>query len=282
MQIIRDPKQFQQTCCQWRNKGLKTALVPTMGFLHQGHLALMDKAARLGDATIATIFVNPTQFGPNEDLDRYPRAFERDCKLAKEHGVKLLFAPEPETMYHPDHATWVEVPKLAQGLCAASRPDHFKGVCTVVSKLFHLANPAYAVFGQKDWQQLAIIRRMVRDLDFAIKIVGVPIVREPDGLALSSRNVNLDKTERAQAPNIFGGLKNMQTQVKDGEKNGAILLTTLRAHYAKKLPAAEPDYLQLVHPDTLEQVEVITAPTLVAVALKMNHARLIDNLLLEV
>ncbi len=282
MQIIRDPKRFQLTCCQWRDKGMKTALVPTMGFLHKGHLALMDEAARLGDATIATIFVNPTQFGPGEDLDRYPRAFERDCALAKERGVKLLFAPEPEAMYHRDHATWVKVPGLAQGLCGASRPDHFQGVCTVVSKLFHLASPVYAVFGQKDWQQLAIIKRMVRDLDFAVRIVGVPIVREADGLALSSRNVNLDKTERAQAPNIFGGLENMQTQVKDGERNGAILLKTLRAYYAKQLPAAKPDYLELVHPNTLERVDTITGPTLAAVALKMSHARLIDNFLLEV
>lgn len=282
MDIIRDPYEFKKACRSWHSCGLSTALTPTMGFLHDGHLSLMDEAERLADISLASIFVNPAQFGPGEDLDRYPRAFERDCELAEAHGVDLLFAPEPDAMYRKDHATWVEVPELARGLCGASRPTHFRGVCTVVAKLLHLAEPDYAVFGQKDWQQLAIIRRMVRDLDFGVQVVGMPIVREPDGLAMSSRNVNLTPDERAQAPQIHAGLRKLQQLADMGERDGAALLAALREHYARHLPAAEVDYLELVHPESLEPVAGVEETALAAVALRMSRARLIDNSLVRV
>lgn len=282
MNIIKDPTTFRATCRQWHTSGLNIALVPTMGFLHAGHLSLMDEAARRGDISVATIFVNPTQFGPGEDLDRYPRSFERDCELAEAHSVDLLFAPEPGSMYHPDHAAWIDVPELGMGLCGGSRPGHFRGVCTVVAKLFHLAEPYCALFGQKDWQQLAILRRMVRDLDFDIEIIGMPIVREADGLALSSRNVNLSDTERAQAPNIFAGLQLMQSKVSQGERSSEKLKATLTTYYAETVPTAMPDYLELVHPESLKPVAELNGPTLVAVAMQMERARLIDNFLLEV
>lgn len=282
MKIIHDPNEFQTLCRSLRAAGKSTALVPTMGFLHAGHLSLMDEADRLADVSIATIFVNPTQFGPNEDLDSYPRALEQDARLAEEHGIDFLFAPKPDAMYHPDHGTWIEVPELAKGLCGASRPTHFRGVCTVVAKLFLLVDPTYAIFGQKDWQQLAILRRMTRDLMFPVQIVGMPIVREEDGLALSSRNVNLSVDERQQAPNIQAGLQILQDKVKRGEKNADTLLDALAVYYKDMVPAAEIDYLELIHPNSLEKLSQIDDTTLIAVALKMSRARLIDNFLLEV
>ncbi len=282
MDIIHDPKAFQRVCRDLRRQGRTTALAPTMGFFHAGHLSLMDKARELADTVIVSLFVNPTQFGPTEDLDKYPRDPDRDAELAREHGVDILFTPDPNTMYRPGHATWVQVPELSTGLCGASRPTHFRGVCTVVGKLFHLADPTYAVFGQKDWQQLAIIRRMVKDLDFDVEIVGVPIVREPDGLALSSRNVNLDPDERAQAPAIQSGLQAMAQRVLSGELSADALLSGLRAYYEEHLPLGRVDYAELVDPDSLEPVSRIAEPVLAAVAVHMKRARLIDNLLVEV
>ena len=282
MDIIRDPKTFQRTCRELPRQGRTTALVPTMGFFHDGHLALMDKARELADTVLVSLFVNPTQFGPAEDLDKYPRDLDRDQELARQHGAAILFAPEPDTMYAPGHATWVQVPELSTGLCGASRPTHFRGVCTVVAKLFHLASPTYAVFGEKDWQQLAIIRRMVKDLDFDVRVVGHPIVREPDGLALSSRNVNLDPDERAQAPAIQAGLKELEARIRSGEASAEALLAGLRAFYAERLPLGRVDYAELVDPDSLEPLGRVAGPVLAAVAVHMRRARLIDNLRIEV
>lgn len=282
MIIIHDPLELQHLSLSERAAGKTVALVPTMGFLHQGHLSLLDEAARRADLCVTSIFVNPTQFGPGEDLDTYPRALEQDCEKAEAHGAGVIFAPKPEAMYHPDHATWVEVPDLSKGLCGASRPIHFRGVCTVVAKLLLLAGPNCAIFGQKDWQQLAVIRRMVRDLHFPVQIVGMPIVREADGLALSSRNVNLTDEERRQAPHIHAGLAMLQKLVAGGERGAAVLLENLRDYYARYLPAAKADYLELVDPDSLEKAMQVNRPTLAAVALKMSRVRLIDNFLLEV
>ena len=207
MQIIHSPEALHSVCAEWRRQGLKTALVPTMGYYHAGHASLISYARSVADKVIVSLFVNPTQFGPNEDLEAYPRDFEKDSALVRELGGDVLYAPEPENMYAPDHATWVEVPALANTLCGLSRPIHFRGVCTVVLKLFMLAQPSLAVFGEKDWQQLAIIKKMVSDLNVPVEVVGRPIVREADGLALSSRNVYLTPEERAQAPQIRKSLE---------------------------------------------------------------------------
>jgi len=282
MERLADPSILRQQCQTWRAQGLSIALVPTMGFLHAGHLSLFDHARTCADRLVVSIFVNPTQFGPNEDLDRYPRDLPRDLALAEAHGADLVFAPEPGAMYFPDHATWVEVPELSGVLCGASRPGHFRGVCTVVAKLFGLVRPDCAVFGQKDWQQLAIIRRMARDLELGVTIIGRPIFREPDGLAMSSRNVNLAPEERSQAPAIHQGLQLVQAAVRSGELDAARLGLMFRAHLAEKLPGARVDYAEFAHPEALTPVGRLAAPTLFAVAVFLGRVRLIDNMLLEV
>lgn len=279
---IIDPKELQATCRAWREQGLSVALVPTMGYFHAGHLALMDRARPQADRLVVSLFVNPTQFGPNEDLDSYPRDPVRDAELAEAHGVDVLFTPAPGAMYTPDHSTWVEVPELAKGLCGASRPGHFRGVCTVVSKLFHIVGPDVAIFGEKDWQQLAILRRMVRDLNFPVRIESQPIIRETDGLALSSRNVRLTEEERAQAPQIQKGLTMLQTLVHGGEHSAAHLQQSLHEYYDAHLPLGEVDYIAIVDPDALTPLDTVQKRALVAVAVQMKSARLIDNFLLEV
>ncbi|HKK33475.1 MAG TPA: pantoate--beta-alanine ligase, partial [Desulfomicrobiaceae bacterium] len=199
MLTIKDPRKVQQHCLQLRARGETLALVPTMGCFHDGHISLMHRARELADRVAVSLFVNPTQFGAGEDLDAYPSKLTQDGVLAAEAGVDILFCPGSPEMYCADHSTWVDVHELGTGLCGRSRPTHFRGVTTVVAKLFNLIQPTHALFGEKDWQQLAIIRRMVRDLDFPISIVGCPIVREPDGLAMSSRNAYLTPNQRKQA-----------------------------------------------------------------------------------
>lgn len=280
MQIITDPSELQSCCLAWRMQGLKTALVPTMGYFHAGHESLMAHARSNADKVVVTLFVNPAQFGPNEDLAAYPRNHERDIAIAESHGVDVLFLPEAGSMYAPDHATWVDVPELAKGLCGITRPIHFRGVCTVVMKLFMLTLPKVAVFGQKDWQQVAIIKRMVRDLNVPVEIVPCPIVREHDGLALSSRNVYLAEHERAQAPAIRAGLLQAKGMVADGCRNVDELAQAIRRYWAEKLPDGVEDYLSFVHPDTLAPLERIDDAALCAVAVKLGKARLIDNIVL--
>ena len=282
MNIINDPLALQRTCLNWRSEGLVVGLVPTMGYFHAGHLSLMDYARSRADRLVVSLFVNPTQFGPNEDLARYPRDPERDAALAREHGVDLLFTPDPGAMYAPDHATWIEVPSLARGLCAATRPIHFRGVATVVGKLFLLTQPSFAAFGEKDFQQLALIRRMVRDLNFPLEVVGRPIVREDDGLALSSRNVYLTPEERRAAPAIRKGLLATSEWAGGGLRSVADLTARLRAFYAEQMPMSRLDYAEVVDPDSMEPVTEIRGRALLAVALHMSKARLIDNILLEV
>ena len=281
MDLLAVPTLLRQHCQTWRSQGLRIALVPTMGYLHAGHLSLFDHARTCADRLVVSIFVNPTQFGPNEDLDRYPRDLPRDLELAAAHGVDLVFAPEPGAMYFPDHAAWVDVPELSQGLCGASRPGHFRGVCTVVTKLFGLVRPDVAVFGQKDWQQLAILRRMARDLELGVTLIGRPIFREADGLALSSRNVFLTPDERKKSPAIHQGLLLMQQAVQAGERDAVKLGLMFRAHLAEKLAMARVDYAEVVHPEALRPVDRVEAPTLLAVAVFVGRVRLIDNILLE-
>lgn len=282
MDLFTTPASLRTQCRQWREQGQSIALVPTMGFLHDGHMSLIDHARACADKLVVSVFVNPTQFGPNEDLDRYPRDLPRDLALAEAHGADAVFAPEAGAMYQPDHATWVEVPEMAKGLCGASRPVHFRGVCTVVLKLLNLVRPKVAVFGQKDWQQLAILRRMARDLDLDAELMGMPIFREPDGLAMSSRNVYLTPDERSRVPAIRQGLLLAQRRVAAGERDAEALALMFREHLADTLPDARVDYASFAHPESLAPVARIDAPTLLAVAVFIGKVRLIDNILLEV
>lgn len=277
MEIIKDPAALRALAGEWARQGRRVGFVPTMGYLHAGHESLMRLARERAQTVVASVFVNPTQFGPGEDLDAYPRDLERDAAIAAAAGVDVLFAPSPQAMYAPGAATWVEVPSLARNLCGASRPTHFRGVCTVVSKLFLLVRPTVAVFGQKDWQQLAIIRRMNADLGFGVEIVGAPIVREADGLALSSRNVRLTPEERRQAPGINDGLALAEAMVGEGETAAARVMKAVLAHWAARLPLGTVDYLSCVDPDTLETVDVIDRPVLFAAAIRFGAVRLIDN-----
>lgn len=282
MKTIRNPEELQRQCMQWEREGQRLGLVPTMGYFHEGHLSLMDACRGQCDKLVVSLFVNPTQFGPGEDLDSYPRDEARDARLAEEHGADVLFCPEPGGMYHEDHGTWIEAPEMARGLCGASRPIHFRGVCTVVNKLFMLARPAVAVFGQKDWQQLAIIRRMVRDLHIPVQIVGHPIVREADGLALSSRNVYLTDEERAVAPSIHKTLAEAADLVASGERDADAVKRFITDRLAETVPMGRIDYAELVDPDNLAPLERINGPALAAVAVFMSKARLIDNYLIGV
>jgi pantothenate synthetase (EC 6.3.2.1) len=282
MNIINDPQELQQQCLTWRRDGLRIGLVPTMGYLHDGHQALMRHARTLCDRLVVSIFLNPTQFGPGEDLDKYPHDPEGDKAKALGCGTDLLFMPDPAAMYAPDHATWIDVPDLGRHLCGARRPGHFRGVCTVVTKLFMLAQPEVAVFGRKDWQQLAILKRLVRDLNIPVDLVGHDIVREADGLALSSRNAYLTREERAAAPAIRQGLVKLAKMVQKGERDPEVARKFLRDEYAATLPMGTVDYIELVDPDDITPVAAVTGPVLAAVAVGMGKARLIDNILIEV
>lgn len=280
MKVIHSPNAVRAEVMQWRCHGHQVGLVPTMGYWHAGHTSLLDAARQRCSKVVASIFVNPTQFGPNEDLDRYPRNLENDFALADKHGVDLVFCPEVQDMYAPDHDTWVEVPRLSQGLCGASRPGHFRGVATVVTKLFWIVQPHMAFFGEKDWQQLAVIRAMVRHLSCPVEIIGCPTVREPDGLAMSSRNTYLTAEERAQAPALFGMLQDLRRRVAKGQTDVRALKDAAHRYLAEHLPLGRLDYLELVHPDTLLPRTQVEPPTLAAVALFLGKARLIDNCLL--
>ncbi len=281
MQVIYEAAALQRLCLGWRRQGLTVALVPTMGYYHAGHASLIRYARSVADRVVVSLFVNPTQFGPSEDLEAYPRDFERDSAIVRDLGGDVLYAPAPDQMYAADHATWVEVPELAHTLCGLSRPVHFRGVCTVVLKLFMLTQAQIAVFGEKDWQQLAILKRMVRDLNVPIQLVGQPIVREADGLALSSRNVYLTPAERAKAPYIHQSLMAAASAVAEGEQDAAQVIAGIRADLQQNLPEGEEDYISIVHPEQLTPVARITTPALCAVAIRLGKARLIDNILLR-
>jgi len=277
METLRSPEQMQQRALAARREGARIAFVPTMGYLHEGHLSLLREGRRRGDLLVLSIFVNPTQFGPNEDLASYPRDLERDLGLAREAGVDIVYLPDPESMYPTGFATWVEVEaSLTDTLCGRSRPGHFRGVTTVVSKLFQIVQPDVALFGSKDFQQLAIIRRMTRDLNFPLEIVGMPIVREADGLAMSSRNVYLAPEQRQQALALHDGLRLARRMVAAGETRCDVLIDAVRARIARE-PAAEIDYIQVCHAQTLADMTRADHHAVMLLAVRFGTTRLIDN-----
>jgi pantoate--beta-alanine ligase len=263
-----------------RQAGRRLGLVPTMGALHEGHLSLVRAARSSADVVAASIFVNPTQFGPHEDLAKYPRSFERDRDLLQNEGVELLFAPSVEEMYPAGAVTWVTVEELSGKLDGRSRPGHFRGVTTVVSKLFHIVEPDSAFFGQKDAAQVAIIRRMVRDLNLPVHITVCPIVREPDGLAMSSRNAYLDPEQRKDALVLQGSLAVVQQLIEQGENSAVNLIAAGRQKFADKT-SVRLDYFEIVNPDTLDPIQAIEDLALIAVAAYVGSTRLIDNLLIR-
>ena len=256
-------------------------LVPTMGFLHRGHMALVDRAYAENDSVAASIFVNPTQFGPDEDFTSYPRDLDRDLKMLEEAGVGLVFTPTPEEMYHPGSDTRVDPGPIANLHEGASRPGHFIGVATVVSKLFHIVQPDRAYFGRKDAQQLVIIRRMARDLDFPLEIVGVPTVREPDGLAISSRNVYLNPEERAAATVLWKALSRAQSLCNKGVLSCPDINSEM-ARIINSEPLARLDYATIAHPDTLQPLTTVQPGALALLAVQIGNTRLIDNLPLSI
>ncbi len=279
MKIIRSIPEMQEQSEAWRRAGERIGFVPTMGFLHEGHLSLMRIARKHSSRLVASIFVNPTQFGPNEDFSRYPRDFERDEALCRAEGVDALFYPEAAEMYAPDFSTWVTEESLSKPLCGASRPGHFRGVCTVVTKLFLAVAPHTAVFGRKDAQQALVIRRMVRDLNFPIEIVIGPIVREPDGLAMSSRNAYLSPDERQRALALSRGLRKAEAAYEAGERRAAALRGIVEAEIAAS--QGRIDYVQLVARENLAPLDpAVDRPAMLAVAVFYGKTRLIDNVFL--
>jgi pantoate--beta-alanine ligase len=260
-----------------RSQGSSLGFVPTMGALHEGHLSLVRAARAHCDTVAVSVFVNPAQFAPHEDLDQYPRTLERDRELLSEEGVDLLFVPANEEMYPPGSSTWVQVDGLADKLCGQSRPGHFRGVTTVVAKLLHIIQPDCAFFGQKDAAQVAIIRRMVRDLHLPVEIFVCPIVREPDGLAMSSRNAYLDPEQRNSALALYRSLLRVQQDFSAGERNAARLIGAGRGTFSAE-PSVRLDYFEIVDPQTLDPLAEVDQPALVAVAAFVGTTRLIDNL----
>ena len=274
MQVTKTVEETRKQIKQWKKEGKTIGLVPTMGFLHEGHASLIRKCREQNDIVVVSDFVNPTQFGPNEDLEAYPRDFERDSKLCESLGADLIFAPSPEDMYHDPHA-FVSIDTLSETLCGKTRPIHFKGVCTVVTKLFHIVAPDRAYFGEKDAQQLAIIRKMVKDLNFDIEIVGCPIVREEDGLAKSSRNTYLNDKERQAALCLSRAVKTGKEVIYTGAEAKEVL------NPMKALIEAEPlariDYVMMVDALTMQPIEKADRDVLVAMAVYIGKTRLIDN-----
>jgi len=281
MKIIKTVKEMQAEADKLRQQGIKIGFVPTMGYLHQGHLSLIKIAKENSDVVIVSIFVNPTQFGPNEDFEKYPRDFERDEKLAEEAGADIVFYPEVQEMYPENYSTYVTVEHLTEGLCGRSRPGHFRGVATVVAKLFLSVKPHTAIFGQKDAQQAAVIRRMVRDLNFDIEIITAPIVREKDGLAMSSRNKYLSPEERKEALALYDSLKLAENMVSKGERSAETIREMIKQRISQE-PHARIDYVELVDTESLEPVDRVEGRVLAAVAVFIGKTRLIDNVVLEV
>jgi pantoate--beta-alanine ligase len=275
-EILRDPAAMRERAEDLRRDGRRLAVVPTMGALHEGHLALLRAARARADLVILTIFVNPTQFGPNEDLAKYPRDEAGDLAKARACGIDLAFCPDAAAMYPAGAQTFVEVRDLQKPLCGGSRPGHFAGVATIVTKLFHVTRPHLAVFGEKDYQQLAIIRRMVRDLDFGIEILGVPIVREADGLALSSRNAYLSPEDRRAALCLSKGLAAAEAAYKAGERDAAALVRAARAPIEGE-PRARIDYVELRDAVELTDLARVERAAVLAMAVFLGTTRLIDN-----
>ena len=274
MEIITTIENIRSIVNHWKDKGYSIGFVPTMGYLHDGHSALIDQARKDNDKVIVSIFVNPTQFGENEDLNSYPRDINRDKSLCEAHKADIIFSPTSDEMYH-DRKAFVNIVELSDTLCGISRPIHFKGVCTVVAKLFNIIQPTNAYFGEKDAQQLAIIRKMVYDLNFPVNIIGVPIVRESDGLAKSSRNTYLSKEERKAATILYKAVQMGKQTIKRGASADSIINTITEIINTE--PLAKIDYVSVVDANTMQPVHEITSPVLVAIAVYIGSTRLIDN-----
>ena len=278
--VIHTASEIQSRANRLRREGKTIAFVPTMGFLHKGHLSLMREGRKRTDVLIVSIFVNPTQFGPEEDLEAYPRDFERDIERCRQAGVDAVFAPAPDELYGRNFQTYVALEKLPHHLCGRSRPVHFRGVATIVTKLFNIVKPHVAIFGQKDFQQLAVIRQMVRDMNFDIEIIGGPTVREADGLAMSSRNTYLSPAQRTSALCLHQSLQNAREMVRKGERDASKIIAASTALIESR-PETQIDYVTICDPDTLEDVTTIENPVLMALAVKVGRPRLIDNMLLK-
>ena len=280
MRIVESIKDVRATVKEWKAKGLKVGFVPTMGYLHEGHESLIRKASEENDRVVVSIFVNPIQFGPKEDLSTYPRDLERDSKVCESAGADIIFHPENEEMYFKDFSTFVDMNGLTAELCGKSRPTHFRGVCTVVTKLFNIVAPDRAYFGEKDAQQLAVIKRMVRDLNIDIEIIGCPIVREKDGLAKSSRNTYLSVEERNAATILNKSLTLAKEKIQAGERDSEIIIKLIEEVInSEKL--ARIDYIEVVDSLSMEKVERIEKAVLVAIAVFIGKTRLIDNFTYE-
>ena len=276
MQIVESVSAMRDWSERERREGRRIALVPTMGFLHEGHLSLVRDAKKRADRVVVSIFINPTQFAPGEDFAAYPRDFERDCRLLETEKTDMVFHPALAAMYPDGAETYVEVEKLSRPLCGATRPGHFRGVATAVAKLFNVIRPHVAIFGQKDYQQLQVIRKMVRDLGMEVEILGHPIVREADGLAMSSRNAYLTPDERRAAVCLCRSLCKAERLVRRGETSAQSLLSLVRAELAKE-PLAHVEYVKLCDSETLIEIETIHRTALLALAVRFGKARLIDN-----
>ena len=280
MKVVGTIKEVRELVKEWKKNGETVGFVPTMGYLHEGHGSLITKARENYDKVVVSIFVNPMQFGPTEDLDSYPRDLEKDSKFCESLGADLIFHPEPEEMYHDDFSSYVDMSVLTEELCGLSRPVHFRGVCTVVTKLFNIVQPDNAYFGQKDAQQLAIIIHMVQDLNMDINVVGCPIVREEDGLAKSSRNTYLSPEERKAALILSKTVKLAKELIDAGEKDADVVVAKMKENIETE-PMAKIDYVKAVNGLTMQQQKEIKAPMLIAMAVYIGKTRLIDNMILD-
>ena len=281
MQVVKTVKEVRDIVSGWKREGLSVGLVPTMGYLHEGHRSLIEKSVSENDRTVVSVFVNPIQFGPSEDLASYPRDLQRDMDVVGSAGGDLIFHPEPSEMYPGHFTSFIDTSETTELLCGAVRPGHFRGVCTVVGKLFNSVMPERAYFGQKDAQQLATIRRFVRDLNFNVQIVACPIVRESDGLAKSSRNTYLSADERQAALVLSQSLQKGKALIDAGERDAAAVKEAIRAHLLTQ-PLARIDYVEVVDNENIRRVERISGSTLVAIAVYIGKTRLIDNFIAEV
>ena len=280
MKVVGTIKEVRELVKEWKKNGETVGFVPTMGYLHEGHGSLITKARENNDKVVVSIFVNPMQFGPTEDLDSYPRDLEKDSKFCESLGADLIFHPEPEEMYHEDFSSYVDMSVLTEELCGLSRPVHFRGVCTVVTKLFNIVQPDNAYFGQKDAQQLAIIKHMVQDLNMDINVVGCPIVREEDGLAKSSRNTYLSPEERKAALILSKTVKLAKELIDAGEKDADVVVAKMKENIETE-PMAKIDYVKAVNGLTMQQHKEIKAPMLIAMSVYIGKTRLIDNMILD-
>ena len=280
MKIVKTVAEVRAQVAEWRKNGMSVGLVPTMGYLHEGHASLIKASVRDNDKTVVSVFVNPMQFGPAEDLESYPRDINRDSLLAGECGADLIFNPEPEEMYHEGFSSFVDMSVLTQELCGLSRPVHFRGVCTVVTKLFNIVKPDRAYFGKKDAQQLAVVRHMVDDLNMDLTIVGCPIIREDDGLAKSSRNTYLNADERKAALVLSKALALGADLIRGGEKSCPAIIAKMK-EFIEKEPLARIDYVKIVDCATMQQIDTLDRPALAAMAVYIGKTRLIDNFFTE-